>query len=92
MKELINDFDHDIHFSDLAKAKKYYYPSEEMDCEVKNPENFLGQPEEFREFLEHWEEYKSGILSSETLEALADALNKRTDVFGNGSIYRIKEN
>lgn len=86
---LTNNYDPDINFENLEKAKKYYYPSEEDDKDVKNPDNYIGDMD-FNDYLKSWEEYKKHVEGTETLEELANVLNRYADIFGNGSEYIIK--
>lgn len=91
MKELINSFDKEVSFTNLEDAKQYYYPNAEIDKGTKNAEDFLGEPSEFPEYLKQWDEYKDAIKSAESLEELADALNKWSNIFDNGAVYSVKE-
>lgn len=86
---LTNNYDPDINFENLEKAKKYYYPSEEDDKDVKNPDNYIGDMD-FNDYLKSWEEYKKHVEGTETLEELANVLNRYADIFSNGSEYIIK--
>lgn len=90
MKELVNNFDTEICFSNLEEAKKYYYPNKVNDRDTTDPENFIGDSKDFNDFLRDWDEYKSEIADSETLEELAEALNRFTDIFGDGRHYTVK--
>ena len=71
MKELRNNFDKEVAFDDLNKAKNYYMPNTEEFSEGK--------------------EYAQEIEEAETLEELADVLNKYTDIFSDGRNHFVKE-
>lgn len=77
-------------FDTLEKAKRYYYPSEEEDRDVKDPDGYINNviPSGL---LESWKNYKNEIKEAETLEELANTLNKYTDTFGDGSEVNVRE-
>lgn len=90
MKELRNSVDYEIGFTDLEEAKAYYLPSEELDADVKNPDSYIGTGA-FEDYLKNWEDYKADISDADSLEDLANVLNRYTDEFGNGSSYTVAE-
>ena len=71
MKELRNNVDFEVVFTDLQKAKNYYMPNLEEFPECK--------------------EYAKEIEESETLEELAEVLNKYTDTYSDGRHHTVKE-
>ena len=77
-------------FDTLDKAKRYYFPSEEVDRDMKNPSGYINNviPSGL---LESWEHYKNEIEEAETLEELANTLNEYTDTFGDGSEVNVRE-
>lgn len=81
MKILKNSFDADVRFDNIEEAKRYYMPSMEGA--------------EFEELDEHtkqlYKEYSQEIAEAESLEELAEVLNRNTDIFENGSSFSIKE-
>ena len=80
--ELRNKYDTEISFDDLAEAKSYFLPKEEIPCD---PEEFLG--ENYESFCTAFKAYKTEIKAASNLEELADVLNRYSDEFGNGSEY-----
>lgn len=86
MKELRNKFDKEAVFTDLEKAKNYYYPEDDKACER---DEYTGS--NYEEYCKDYEEYKEEIMKAENLEELADVLNKYTDEFNNGTEYFVEE-
>lgn len=86
MKELRNSRDYEVGFDNLGQAKKYYMPKTELPCEE---EDYLG--DDFSFYCKEFNEYKTEILESDSLEELANVLNKYTDTFDNGSEYKVVE-
>lgn len=86
-KELRNTLDSTITFENLEEAKHYYLPQQ---VEVERDE-FLGDDKEYAEYCKQYKEYADEILSAESLEELATVLNHGTDLFGNGSEYKVVE-
>lgn len=84
--ELRNKYDTEISFDNLAEAKSYFLPKEEIPCE---PEKFSG--ENYESFCTAFKAYKTEIKAANNLEELADVLNRYSDEFGNGSEYYTKE-
>lgn len=80
--KLVNSFDKEAEFEDLAEAKEYYYPEMEMTEEDYTGDNFA-------EYLKSWEEYKKGIKEAKSLQELTDVLNKYSDEFDNGSSWKV---
>lgn len=85
IKELRNNFDSEVSFTDLQKAKNHYLPNAEKPCE---PDDYLGDDYEYE--CELWQKYKTEIESADTLEELAKVLTKYSDRFDNGSEYFVK--
>ena len=85
MKELRNNFDKEITFEDLNKAKHYYIHDSKIPC---SQDEYLG--EDYNNYCLKWNEYKKELEVAESLEELADVLNKYTDYFDNGSEYYVK--
>lgn len=89
MKELRNSVDKECIFDDLKKAKLYFKPSAETLEE--HAAEFLGDPEDFEEYIAKHTEYVEEIENAKTLEELADVLNEYADIYGNGSRYSVYE-
>lgn len=79
---MINSFDKEVKFESLEEAKKYYYPEMELTEEDYTGDNFT-------EYLKAWEEYKRGIKEAESLQELADVLNRYSSEFQNGSEWSV---
>lgn len=76
-KEILkNSFDKDINFDNLEEAKNYYLTSEEQLKELDNGEDEVERNKE--------------IESAESLEELADVLNKYSDICDNGSQWNVE--
>ena len=75
MKILKNGFDQEVWFDDLEMAKSYYAPVEQLQ-----ENEFLG--DNFENYVKQYNEAK-------TFEELAIVLNKYTDMFDNGSEWRV---
>ena len=84
MKEVRNNVDKTIIFSDLGEMKKYYLPKNNIPC-VK--EEYLG--DDYEKFCEQYSNYKKEIEKAETLEELTDVLNRYTDIFEDGRIHKV---
>lgn len=82
MKSLVNNYDKSVEFTDLEKAKKYY-----GNGEKPKKEEYLGN--DFEEYCTQFEEYTRQINESNTLEELAEVLNRYTDIFDNGTTYKV---
>lgn len=85
MKYLKNNFDHEVEFDDLEKAKKYYTPKIELQ-----EDEYLGESP-FEEYVADLKEYYNDIRNAESLEELAEVLTNNSDRFGNGSSFYVKE-
>lgn len=81
---IINSFDKEAEFESLEEAKEYYYPEIEMTEENYTDDNFT-------EYLKAWEEYKNDIEEAESLQELADVLNRYSNEFDNGSRWKVVE-
>lgn len=86
MKVLVNSLDKEIRFTEIKKAKKFYIPSEELPC---SEDEYLG--EDYPKYCKQWAEYKKELEEAADLEELADVLNRYTDIFDNGSTWKVKE-
>lgn len=86
--KMVNKYNKDS-FDSLEKAKQYYYPTDEVDANIKNPDNYSG--DDFEGYLANWEEYKAEISEAKSLNELADVLTKWSDWFDNGSEYEVIE-
>lgn len=84
MKEVRNNVDKTIIFSDLGKMKKYYLPKNNIPCAK---EEYLG--DDYEKFCEQYLNYKKEIEKAETLEELTDVLNRYTDIFEDGRIHKV---
>ena len=86
MKELRNSYDKENVFDDLNKAKRYYISDLEIPC---SEDEYLGDNYEI--YCSEWNEYKKELEFAESLEKLAEVLNKYTDIFSDGRNYFVKE-
>ena len=77
MKVLKNSFDKDIEFYDLTESKQYYLTSEEQLIELDYDKDLV--------------ERNNEIENSESLEDLADVLNRYSNVCDNGSNWFVVE-
>ena len=69
-------------FESLEDAKRYYYPTEDI-----NPESYLG--DDYTGYVQNWEEYKRQLLDATSLQKLAYVLNKWSDWFSDGSEVKV---
>lgn len=79
----------EIEFPGLEEAKNYFYPDSETDKEKKDPDNYTG--DNFPDFLKQWEEFKKDISQAETSKELVEAVNRYTDIFGNGTEWEVTQ-
>lgn len=86
---LVNDYEKEISFENLEEAKAYYLPSEEVNKDMRNREYYLG--DDFESYLERWDEYISDIKNANSLQELCDVLNRNTDEFQDGSMWKVVE-
>ncbi len=86
MKELRNNVDTEVGFAELKEAKKWYLPKDNVPCEK---EEYLG--DDYEGFCKEFAEYKKEIEQSETLEELANVLNKYTNTFSDGRKNKVVE-
>ena len=86
MKELRNNTDYETTFTDLQEAKEYYMPKEKTPGTI---EDFLG--DDWQGYCNQWQEYKNDIVNADSLEELAQVLNKYTDIFSDGREHIVKE-
>ena len=61
-------------------------PKETTPCAI---EDFLGN--DWKGYCNHWQEYKNEIVNADSLEELAQVLNKYTDIFGDEREHTVKE-
>lgn len=85
MKILKNSFDKETTFTSLEAAKKYYLPE---DAELSK-EDYVGK--DYQADDAAWREYRGEIEEAESLEELAEVLNRYSDRFGNGSSWSVKD-
>lgn len=69
-------------FESLEDAKRYYYPTDDID-----PESYLG--DDYTGYVRNWEEYKQELLEATSLQELAYVLNKWSDWFSDGSEVKV---
>lgn len=84
MKELRNNVDTEVAFTDLQKAKNWYLPEENVPC---SKEEYLG--DDYEEFCKGFAEYKQEIQGAGTLEELADVLNRYSGTYDDGREYTV---
>ena len=82
MKILKNGFDQEVWFDDLEMAKSYYAPVEQLQENEFLGDNFENYVKQYNECIQEFDEAK-------TFEELAIVLNKYTDMFDNGSEWRV---
>ena len=86
MKELRNNVDTEVVFTKLEDAKEWYLPKDNIPC---TKEEYLG--DDYEGFCKEFAEYKIEIKQAETLEELANALNKYTDTYQDGRENKVIE-
>lgn len=86
--ELINNFDKEICFEDLEKAKKYFILGVGVDSDIRSGEEYLGN--DLKAYTARWDKYVEDIKNTKDLRELCDVLNRETDEFGNGSEWIVK--
>lgn len=86
MRELRNNVDEEVCFTELKEAKKWYLPKDNVPC---TKEEYLGN--DYEGFCKEFAEYKKEIEQSETLDELAEVLNRYTDTFGDGRENKVVE-
>ena len=82
MKILKNGFDQEVWFDDLEMAKSYYALVEQLQENEFLGDNFENYVKQYNECVQEFDEAK-------TFEELAIVLNKYTDMFDNGSEWRV---
>lgn len=85
MKILKNSFDKETTFTSLEAAKKYYLPEDEKFSK----EDYIGK--NYDADVIAWREYREEIHQAESLEELAEVLNRYSDRFNNGSSWSVKD-
>lgn len=83
MKILKNSHDTELMICDLEEAKAYF------DLTPPNEDDYIGNVP-FEICKKEFDEYVSDIKGAESLEELAQVLNKYSDNFGDGSEYTVK--
>lgn len=86
--ELINNFDKEICFEDLEKAKKYFIPGVGVDSDIRSGGEYLGNDP--KAYTARWDKYVEDIKNAKDLRELCNVLNRETDEFGNGSEWAVK--
>lgn len=86
MKELRNNVDREIAFTSILEAKHYYLPSGKYPC---SKEDYL--EDDYERYCNQFLNYRAELEQCETLEELADILNKYTDIFSDGRINKVVE-
>lgn len=86
MKELRNNIDTEKGFTDLQEAKNWYLLKADVPCEK---DEYLG--DDYEIYCKEFTEYKKDIEQTETLEELAEVLNRYTDTFGDGRENKVVE-
>ena len=77
-----NGFDQEVWFDDLEMAKSYYAQVEQLQENEFLGDNFENYVKQYNECVQEFDEAK-------TFEELAIVLNKYTDMFDNGSEWRV---
>ena len=85
MKELKNNVDTEAAFTELEEAKKWYLTKDVL----RTKEEYLG--DDYKTFCKEFAKYKKEIEQSETLEELAEVLNRYTDTFSDGRENKVVE-
>ena len=86
MKELRNNVDTEVVFTKLEEAKNWYLPKADVPCEK---DEYLN--DDYESYCKEFAEYKKDIEQTETLEELAEVLNRYTDTFGDGREGKVVE-
>ena len=87
MKYLINNNNTEIVFyeNELQKAKEYYLPN----SNILIKENYIGN--NYESYVKQYKDYIDAICTCNDIVELCDVLNRYTDLFNNGTNFKIKE-
>ena len=87
MKYLINNNNTEIVFyeNEIEKAKEYYLPN----SNILIKENYIGNNYEY--YVKQYKDYIDAICTCNDIVELCDVLNRYTDLFNNGTNFKIKE-
>ena len=87
MRYLINNNNTEIVFyeNELQKAKEYYLPN----SNILLKENYIGN--NYESYVKQYKEYVKEIDACNDIVELCDVLNRYTDLFNNGTNFKIKE-
>lgn len=87
MKYLINNNNIEIVFyeNELQKAKEYYLPN----SNILLKENYIGN--NYESYVKQYKDYIDAICTCNDIVELCDVLNRYTDLFNNGTNFKVKE-
>ena len=87
MKYLINNNNTEIVFyeNELQKAKEYFLPN----SNILLKENYIGN--NYESFVKQYKDYIDAICTCNDIVELCDVLNRYTDLFNNGTNFKVKE-
>lgn len=87
MKYLINNNNTEIVFyeNELQKAKEYYLPN----SNILLKENYIGN--NYESYVKQYKDYIDAICTCNDIVELCDVLNRYTDLFNNGTNFKVKE-
>ena len=87
MRYLINNNNTEIVFyeNELQKAKEYYLPN----SNILLKENYIGN--NYESFVKQYKDYIDAICTCNDIVELCDVLNRYTDLFNNGTNFKVKE-
>lgn len=87
MRYLINNNNTEIVFyeNELKKAKEYYLPN----SNILLKENYIGN--NYESYVKQYKDYIDAICTCNDIVELCDVLNRYTDLFNNGTNFKVKE-
>ena len=87
MRYLINNNNTEIVFyeNELQKAKEYFLPN----SNILLKENYIGN--NYESYVKQYKDYVKEIDACNDIIELCDVLNRYTDLFNNGTNFKIKE-
>ena len=87
MRYLINNNNTEIVFyeNELQKAKEYYLPN----SNILLKENYIGN--NYESYVKQYKDYIDAICTCNDIVELCDVLNRYTDLFNNGTNFKVKE-
>ena len=87
MKYIINNNNTEIVFyeNELKKAKEYYLPN----SNILLKENYIGN--NYESYVKQYKDYIDAICTCNDIVELCDVLNRYTDLFNNGTNFKVKE-